>query len=53
MKLMQGQKISDAGLQRHLEGNQLEDDPKYLMIVHNGEPASSLGGHFDATRVVV
>ena len=40
-------------LQRRLEGNQLEDDPKYRVIVHNGEPASSLGGHFDATRVVV
>ena len=33
-------------LQRRLEGNQLEDDPKYRVIVHNGEPASSLGGHF-------
>ena len=40
-------------LQRRLEGNQLEDDPKYRVIVHNGEPASSRGGHFDATRVTV
>ena len=40
-------------LQRRLEGNQLEDDPKYRVIVHKGEPASSRGGHFDATRVVV
>ena len=40
-------------LQRRLEGNQLEDDPKYRVIVHNGERASSRGGHFDATRVVV
>ena len=37
-------------LLRHASGSAKRRDPQYRVILHNGEPAGSLYGHFDGTH---